>query len=71
MIKVATALGNRLSMSAKNCDFNIHNSNFKFNINGRCCFECCYGSYIISTLGIIHIDLPCLPLLASTALICD
>jgi hypothetical protein len=34
LIKVATALGNRLSMSAKNCDFSIHNSNFVFNING-------------------------------------
>ena len=34
LIKVATALGNRLTISAMNCDFNIHNSNFKFNING-------------------------------------
>ena len=35
LIKVATELGNRLTMSAKNCDFNIHNSNFVFNINGK------------------------------------
>lgn len=35
LIKVATELGIRLTMSAKNCDFNIHNSNFVFNINGK------------------------------------
>lgn len=35
MIKVATALGNKLAISAKNCDFGIHNSNFLFNINGK------------------------------------
>jgi hypothetical protein len=35
LIKVATALGHRLQMSAKNCDFSIHNSNFVFNINGE------------------------------------
>lgn len=34
LIKVATALGHRLQLSAKNCDFSIHNSNFVFNING-------------------------------------
>jgi hypothetical protein len=49
LIKVATALGNKLSISAKNCDFSIHNSNFVFNINGTqqqhhlilslCCFH--------------------------------
>lgn len=35
LIKVATLLGHRLTMSAMNCDFNIHNSNFVFNINGK------------------------------------
>jgi hypothetical protein len=39
LIKVATSLGNRLTFSAKNCDFNIHNSHFKFNLIGMCLFS--------------------------------
>lgn len=35
MMKVATEQGDRLQISAKNCDFNILSSDVKFRLNGK------------------------------------